>query len=132
MGWATLGGATLVLLFWTLYFASGLDLGQTDPVVSAFESAFPIADAIFCIALFAAGFCLLSERGPGAYFLAISGAISVYLGALDLTFYGARGAYFPISGEGLFQLSLSLICIGVGTVALVYAWRFWREETAVR
>jgi short-subunit dehydrogenase len=132
MGWATLTGAALVFLFWALYIAGGVDLGQTDPVLRGFESAFPVADLVFCVTLLAAGASLLRGKAAGAYFLALAGAISVYLGALDLTFYGRQGAYYPLSGEGIFQLSLSLICVGMGGLALRFSWTFWREDAAPR
>lgn len=128
MGWLALAGAVLVFLFWALYFANVVELGQEEALVRAFESAFPIADAVFCVALFAAGYCLLKGKRPGAFFLVIAGSMSVYLGLLDLTFYGARGTYYPIHPEGLFQLSLALICIGAGALALWFGWRFWHGE----
>jgi short-subunit dehydrogenase len=125
MGWLTLAGGGLILLFWTVYFAGAMDLGQHDPVLAGFESAFPIADALFCILLIAAGVALLRRRPAGPYFLVAAGAVSVYLGLLDVTFYGARGAYSPLTAEGLFQLFLSAVCLGAGGLAFWASWRLW-------
>ncbi len=128
MGWLALVGGTLVVLFWSLYFMGAMDLDQDDPVVRGFESAFPYADAIFCLVLFASGYALLTDRRSGPFFLVISGAIALYLGALDMTFYGVRGTYYPVTAEGLFQLFLNLLCVGAGGLALWCGWKLWNGE----
>ncbi len=128
MGWLALVGGTLVVIYWSLYFTGAVDLGQADPVVHGFESAFPIADAIFCAVLFSSGYALLASRRAGPFLLVVAGAMALYLGALDTTFYGVRGTYYPVSLEGVFQLFLNLLCVGAGGLALWCGWRLQSGE----
>ncbi len=128
MGWLSVVGGTLVGLYWSLYFTGAVDLGQADPVVHGFESAFPIADTIFCAVLFSSGYALLASRRAGPLLLVVAGAMALYLGALDTTFYGVRGTYYPVSLEGLFQLFLNLLCVGAGGLALWCGWRWQSGE----
>ncbi len=128
MGWLALVGGTLVLLYWSLYFTGAVDLGQDDPVVRGFESAFPFADTIFAAVLFCSGYALLANRRSGPFLLVVAGAMALYLGALDTTFYGVRGTYYPVSLEGVFQLFLNLLCVGAGGLALWCGWRLWKGE----
>jgi hypothetical protein len=120
MGWATFAGGSFVVLFWILYFTRAVDLGQHDRMVNAFESAFPIADAVFAAALFAASVALLRGNRLGPFFLVVAGAMSLYLGIIDATFYAAQGHYYPISTEGVVGLVINVLCIGGGALAL---WR---------
>lgn len=132
MGWLTLVGGTLVVLYWSLYFSGAVDLGQADPVVRGFESAFPLADAIFSAVLFSCGFCLLTNRRSGPFLLVVAGAMALYLGALDTTFYGVRGTYYPVTPEGLFQLFLNLLCVGAGALAVWCGWKLWKGTETPR
>jgi len=59
---ATLTGGACVAAFWIIYFTSGASLGHGDPVVTAFEGAFLIADGMFAALLIAAGIGLLRRR----------------------------------------------------------------------
>lgn len=114
-----------MLLFWVLYLSRAVDLGQDDPFVHAFESAFPLADAVFAAALFAAAFHLLKGRRPGPFFLVIAGSMSLYLGVLDTTFYVSRGILTQIHLDGLIGLSVNALCIVGGIIALRFSWRCW-------
>jgi hypothetical protein len=127
LGWITLAGGTFVLLYWALYFTRAVDLGQDDQFVNAFESAFPIADAVFAAALFAASYSLLKRRWPGPFFLVAAGSISLYLGILDTTFYVGRGISFPIDSEALLGLTINGMCIVGGIGALFIGWRYARS-----
>ncbi len=124
MGWATLVGGAFVLLFWTLYLTRWVDLGQADPLVGTFESAFPIADAVFCALLFAASYALLKRRKAGPFLLAGAGAISLYLGILDATFYARLGHYSSLTADALIEMAVNLFCIAGGAIALWLGWRF--------
>lgn len=124
MGWATLVGGVFVLLFWTLYFTGAAELGQDHPIVAEFESAFPIADAFFCVVLFAAAYTLFKGKAAGAFLLAAAGSVSLYLGILDATFYARQGHYSPITGTALVELAVNAFCVGGGALALWFAWRF--------
>ena len=133
MGWATLVGGVLLVAFWVLYFTGALEIAH-DPMIAAFESAFPIADAVFCVVLFAASRSLFTGRSSGPFLLAWAGAVSVYLGLLDVTFYGGQGAYSAVTATVAFELALNLFCVGGGSVALLAAWRLsnGRDAFAIR
>lgn len=132
LGWMTLAGGSLVLLFWTLYFSRAVDLGQADPLVHAFESAFPVADGLFAAALFAAAYHLLRGRRPGPFFLVIAGSMSLYLGVLDTTFYVGHGVLSPLDLDGALGLTVNTLCIGGGIVALRIGWRHWNAPARRR
>lgn len=125
LGWLTLAGGSLVLLFWALYFSRAIDLGQSDPLVHAFESAFPVADGLFAAALFAAAYHLLRGRRQGPFFLVIAGSMSLYLGVLDTTFYVGQGILSPLDLDGALGLTVNTLCIGGGILALRSGWRHW-------
>ena len=65
LGWSTLGGEVLVVLFWALYFAGAISLGR-EPEAAAFEAAFPVADDALAAVLILASRELLrgSAAGP--------------------------------------------------------------------
>ena len=140
MGWLTLAGGGLILLFWTVYFAGAMELGQHDPVISGFESAFPIADALFCALLIAAGITLLKRRPAGPYFLVAGGAgFAASSRSLDLeeqVTLGARVAKeIQTWGERRLDRFRAMVAaearrlttLGRGDVALPYLDRWDRE-----
>ena len=126
-GRVVLAGGCAVAAFWILFFTGVVDGGSDGSVVHEFEMAFPLADAVFAGALFTAGITLLRGLPAGPFFLVAAGAMSIYLGLLDVTFYGRQGVYFPISGAGLFELALNTACIGGGAYALRHGWRLWQR-----
>ncbi|MDZ7305373.1 MAG: hypothetical protein ONB44_24900 [candidate division KSB1 bacterium] len=86
-----LGGGALNVLFWILYFAKVIAPSEADEhVVRAFESAFPLADALMGIMLFFAGIGLLKKSPSGTFFLVAAAAMAIYLGILDVTFYSRK------------------------------------------
>lgn len=123
LGWVLLAGGGLMLAFWTLYLGGALDLGQEDPVISAFESAFILADPVLGIFLCTAGWSLLRGRPAGMHLMVIAAAMSLYLGLLDLAFYGRAGLYASLSTAAVFELSLNLFCVVGGSVCLWLGWR---------
>ena len=122
-----LAGGVAVVVFWTLYFAGAIDPGHGDPVARAFESAFPVADAVLAATLFAASSALLVGRPAGPFLLAAGGAMALYLGLLDTTFYGLRGLNRPTSVDGAVELAVNLACLVGGAWALRRAWTLWER-----
>jgi hypothetical protein len=112
-----------MLAFWCLYLGEALDLGQKDPVVSAFESAFILADPVLGIFLCTAGWSLLRGKPAGLHLMVIAAAMSLYLGLLDLAFYSRAGLYDSLSAAAAFELSLNLICVVGGSTCLWLGWR---------
>lgn len=125
LGWLTLLGGVFVVVFWALYFSRAVDLGQYDPAIHAFESAFPLADAVFAAVLFTAAYQLLTGKRKGRFFLVVAGSMSLYLGVLDTTFYVRQGIFSPVDVDALVGLTVNAFCIGGGIIALWFGWRFW-------
>lgn len=132
LGWMTLLGGVFVLLFWALYFSRAVDLGQHDPAIHAFESAFPLADAVFAVVLFTAAYHLLKGKRTGWFFLVVAGSMSLYLGVLDTTFYVSHGIFSAVDVDALVGLSVNAFCIGGGMIALRFGWRSWNTPAEPR
>lgn len=128
LGWTALVGGILVATFWILYFTKAVELGQSDGLLSSFESAFPIADAVFCLILFAASFTLLKRTALGPFFLVIGASMSLYLGILDATFYARQGLYNPLTTSGALSLTISAVCVVGGAIGLWFGWTMWTER----
>ncbi len=124
-GYVALGGGTAVILYWTFFFLGAIESGPEGSSHLAFESAFPPADALLCGAALAAGWSLLRGLRPGVFFLLIASAMSLYLGALDVSFYGRLGLYFPLNEAGSIELAVNLLCIVGGAVGVRLAWILW-------
>ncbi len=126
MGGLALLGGSLVALFWLLYLSNAVDLGQGHALFHEYELAFPIADGVFAVLLLVTGVSLLRDWPSGPFCLVAAAAMSVYLGILDLTFYGRQGAYLPLSGSTLIALATNVFCIGGGAIGLRVGWQLWR------
>ena len=126
-GRVCLAGGVAVVAFWTLYFSGAIDPAHGDPAARAFESAFPVADALLAATLFAASSALLVGRPAGPFLLAAGGAMALYLGLLDATFYGLRGLNRPTSVDGAVELAVNLACLVGGAWALRRAWTLWES-----
>ncbi|MBI2072306.1 MAG: hypothetical protein HYT81_04580 [Gemmatimonadetes bacterium] len=122
---ATLVGGLLVAIYWTVYFTNAVPVGQEDSLASAYEAAFPVADALLAILLFAASRALYAGRRTGSFFLVAAAAACLYLGFLDLTFYTRAGVYWPLTTAGAVELFVNACCIGGGAAALRLGWQLW-------
>lgn len=123
LGGVMLGGGALMALYWGLYLSGSVDLGQSEPVVAAFESAFLLADTLLALLLLIAGWALLSDRPVGPFVMTVAAAMSLYLGLLDLVFYARRGLFASPSGTALFELLLIGTCVLGGTACLGVGWQ---------
>jgi hypothetical protein len=120
------GGGCLNVLFWVLYFANVIVLSEeSESLVKGYESAFPFADALLGVLLMLAGIGLLKKRYYGTFFLIAAASMAVYLGVLDITFYGRQGMYFPLTASTVFAMFVNVSCIGGGLLGLWFGWKFW-------
>jgi len=117
-----------MLLFWSLYLSGAMELGQHDPVIAAFESAFILADTALGAFLCAAGWNLLRGNPRGPYLMVIAAAMSLYLGLLDLAFYGRVGLYESLTGAAVFEIMLNAICIVGGAICLRHGWKLMNAD----
>jgi hypothetical protein len=129
MAYFTLVGGVLILLFWIFYSSGVLIMDESDnPLIGGFESAFPFADAVLGILLVLSGLNLLRRKVSGTYFLIASASMTLYLGILDVTFYGRHGLYVPLNTASLAALFINSICIGGGLIGLWFGWKLWRKQ----
>lgn len=125
LAWATLGGGLLVAAYWAIYFS---DLGaaiREDDLARAFESAFPLADAVLATLLLAASRALFTGRRSGPFLLVMAASMCLYLGMVDVTFYYRAGLYSTLSAAGLIELGVNALCIGGGAAGLRFGWTLW-------
>ncbi len=125
LSWSTFGGGVLLVAFWTLYFAGAISPG-TEAEAQRFESAFPIADALLAIMLFIASRELRRGGSAGPLTLGAAAAMTLYLGLLDVTYYGRAGLYTRISASVLPLAVSPLFSLGGGAAGLWSAWRLSR------
>jgi len=126
LAWTTLAAGGIVLLFWALYLSDAASLGQEDPLRATFEGAFPLADVGFAGSLIATGVLFLRRHEAAPFLLVVAAAMSVYLGALDVTFYAQHGLYVPLTADAATELAINALCIGGGAFGLRTGWRLWR------
>lgn len=122
---ATLAGGLLVAVYWAVYFTNAVPVGQEHAQAGVYEAAFPLADALLGILLFAASRALYAGRRTGPFFLVAAAATCLYLGFLDLTFYTRIGMYWPLTTAGAVELFVNACCIGGGAAALRLGWQLW-------
>lgn len=122
-----IAGAFLNLAFWCLYYSSVIELTDiNDGFVSSFESAFPVADFIMSVFLILSAVCMLKKKRTGVFFMTISGAMLIYLAALDITFYLSNGYYSTISSAIIVSVCINVACLSGGAYALIKSWNIWK------
>ena len=125
LGWASLAGGVLVALFWAAYLSPLGHAARESPLVSAFEAAFPLADAVLALLLLGAGRALLTGHRTGPFLLVVAGAMCLHLGIVDLTFYHRLGLYSTLTPAGIVELVVNTLCIGGGAAGLRFGWALW-------
>ncbi|UCF31825.1 MAG: hypothetical protein JSV26_05320 [bacterium] len=115
-------------LFWVLYFAG--PLYPAEEGIREFESAFPVADAALIISLLLTGMGLFGRKGYGEFFLVVASAMALFLGLLDVTFYGNRGLYLPLTGFTAAVLTVNVLSMAGGLFGLWLGWRYWNDRSA--
>jgi hypothetical protein len=115
-----------MISFWIAFFTS--DLVQIDDpklreAYLAFESAFPVPDAYLAVVLIIGGIGLLRRKSYGRLFSFIGGASLVFLGLLDVSFNTQHGIYSLGLDEAVMNLSINLICLGMGVFLILTIWK---------
>lgn len=128
MAWVTLTGAVIVAAYWSVYFIDPAIVAGDEPVVRAFESAFPVADIALALLLVVTSRHLFAHRDEGRVLLVAAGAAAIYLGLLDVTFYAGRGLYGEASTGTVIELALNAACLGGGGLAVGVGWTLWRPR----
>ena len=114
------------LLYWILFFTTGLVQSSPDPAYLGFERAFPAADAWLGILsiVCAEG---LRRRQPWAVVSGIAtGSAFVYLGLMDTLYNLEHGMYASLSGEMVTEIVINVSCFILGPFLMWYVWRHRR------
>ncbi len=124
----TLAGGALILIFWMLFLARVIIPDENQHAAAAqFEAAFPFADALLGTMLVLSGVGLLRKKTYGAFALVAAAGMTLYLGILDLTFYGRAGMYLPLTFSSVFLLFINGFCILGGALGLWFGWVIWQD-----
>jgi hypothetical protein len=127
VGALALAGAVLNLGFWVLYVSHRLEQ-SASPELAAFESAFPLADAMLGCVLLLAGIGLLKNRPAGDFLLVVAAAMALFLGTTDVTFFWRNDLYQPWTGTTIFMGVVHFVCVVGGAFGILYGWRLWRHR----
>ena len=126
-------GVVATTAYWVIWF--GVDREWLASAHSesyyAFENSFPAADAWMTLAGLAATIALLRRRASALLWSLAAGAISVYLGLLDVLFDLENGIYRSGDTSGVIvEIVINVLTLSMGVVVLAWAWRKRREIAA--
>lgn len=118
-------GALITVAYWLNYFIAGDVRVLPDYWYSAFEDAFPLADAWMALCMLGAGIGLWRGDRRGALFGLMAGSALIYLAAMDVTFNVEHGLYalLPKSGPMLTEAAINATSLGLGVTTVVISWR---------
>jgi len=122
-------GVLSTLAYWLVWFGIDREIlasAHTDRYY-AFENAFPVADLWMAIAGVGGSVALVRRRASALLWLIASGAISIYLGLLDVLFDVENGIYRALDGGVFIEIAINLLTLTLGLVVLIWAWRMRRE-----
>ena len=126
-------GVVATLAYWLVWFGVDRDILAAAHTESyyAFENSFPLADAWMLVTGVAASVALVRRRASALLWTIAAGAISIYLGLLDVLFDLENGIYRSVETGGVVvEIAINVLTLSMGTVVLVWAWRRRRELAA--
>jgi len=125
-------GVLATLAYWVVWFGVDRELLASAHSESyyAFENAFPLADAWMVAAGLGAIVGLLRRRASALLWILAAGAISIYLGLLDVLFDLENGIYGSPDRAGVcVEIAINVLTLAFGSVIMIWAWRRRRELT---
>ena len=125
-------GIVTTIAYWVVWFGVDRDILASAHTSEyyAFENSFPLADAWMVASGIAAARALLRRRAASFFWCIASGAISVYLGALDVLFDLENGIYTAADGNTggvIVEVIINVLTLSLGTVVMVWAWAQRRQ-----
>jgi hypothetical protein len=125
-------GVLATIAYWVVWFGVDRDILASAHTTEyyAFENSFPLADAWMVVAGGSATWALWRRRAVSFFWCVASGAISIYLGALDVLFDLENGIYTASDGNtsGLVvELIINALTLTLGAVVLIWAWAQRRQ-----
>jgi hypothetical protein len=125
LGSLLLLGAAVTIAYWANYFVAGDVRVVPDLWYSAFEDAFPVADAWMSVCLIGAGIGFWRGKRSAPFFGLMAGSALLYLAALDITFNVERGLYalLPASGAMVTEAVINMASLALGITTVAMCWR---------
>jgi len=125
LGSLLLLGAVVTIAYWANYFVAGDVRVVPDLWYSAFEDAFPVADAWMSVCLIGAGIGFWRGKRSAPFFGLMAGSALLYLAALDITFNVERGLYalLPASGAMVTEAVINMASLALGITTVAMCWR---------
>ncbi|MEP7052350.1 MAG: hypothetical protein ABJB12_18430, partial [Pseudomonadota bacterium] len=123
-------GVVATTAYWVIWFGVNRDWLASAHTESyyAFENSFPVADAWMTLAGLAAISALLRRRASALLWSVAAGAISIYLGLMDVLFDLENGIYRSGDTSGVIvEIVINVLTLSMGLVVLSWAWRSRRE-----
>jgi hypothetical protein len=118
--------AALDLLYWVLFFATGVVQTSQDPVYLEFEGAVPAADAWLGIAAIICAKNLRRRRATAVLYGIAAGSAFIYLGLMDVLYDLKHGVYAQLSPEMATEMAIVICCFVFGPLLMRYVWRHRR------
>lgn len=120
-------GIVATIAYWGIWFGVDRDILASAHTSEyyAFENSFPLADAWMAATGVAATWALLRRRAASFFWCIASGAISVYLGMLDVLFDLENGIYTAADGNTggvVVELIINVLTLSLGAVVMLWAW----------
>ena len=126
-------GVLATLSYWLVWFGVDRELLASAHSESyyAFENSFPLADAWMSAVGLAAVIALVRRHASALLWTLAAGAISIYLGLLDVLFDLEQGIYrSPDTAGVIIEIVINVLTLSMGAAVLVWAWRKRRELAA--
>jgi hypothetical protein len=122
--------AALDLLYWVLFFVTGVVQTSQDPVYLGFERAFPVADAWLGVAAVVCAEGLRRRRAWAVLYGIAAGSAFIYLGLMDLLYDLEHGVYAQLSLDAANEMAIVICCFVFGPFLMSYVWRHrrWLER----
>ena len=115
--------ATVTVLYWVTFFASGDVRSSEAECYLVFERAFPAADLWLAATCVAAAEGLRRRREWAVLFGIAAGSAAVYLGCMDVLYNLENGMYAVWSAPMAGEIVINLFCLTFGPFLLGWFWR---------
>ena len=109
-----------IVLFWILFFTTGIAPKNPPECYFAFENAFPLADLILASTMLSAGILMLRGYPGGRTLSHVCAGSLIFLGFVDFSFNFQSGVYLASTAGMLMNGFINVWCIGFG-LAIVFS-----------
>lgn len=114
--------ATVTVLYWVLYFATGAVQVESSAVYKAFEDSFPAADAWMAAACATGAAGIIRRREWGLLFALLGGSALIFLGLMDVTYNILQGMYRNMNPEMVGETLINVYTLAFGPFLIGHVW----------